>query len=49
MSIEAIKSAIRSIPDYPKKGILFRDITTLLQDAELFSEVIEIMAERYKR
>ena len=48
MSIEAIRSAIRAIPDYPKKGILFRDITTLLQDAELFSEVIDIMAERYK-
>ena len=48
MSIEAIKSAIRAIPDYPKKGILFRDITPLLQDAELFAESIDIMAERYK-
>ena len=48
MSIETIKSAIRAIPDYPKKGILFRDITTLLQDAELFAEVIDMMAERYK-
>ena len=48
MSIETIKSAIRSIPDYPKEGILFRDITTLLQDAEVFSEVIDIMVERYK-
>ncbi len=48
MSIESIKSAIRAIPDYPKKGILFRDITTLLQDPEAFSEIIDIMAERYK-
>lgn len=47
MSIESIKSKIRSIPDYPKKGILFRDITTLLQDAEAFSEVIDIMAAKY--
>jgi adenine phosphoribosyltransferase len=48
MSIEAIRSAIRAIPDYPKKGILFRDITTLLQDAELVSEVIDIISERYQ-
>ena len=48
MSIETIKASIRSIPDYPQKGILFRDITTLLQDADVFSEVIDIMAERYK-
>ena len=48
MSIEAIRSAIRAIPDYPKKGIMFRDITTLLHDAELFAEVIDIMAEHYK-
>ena len=48
MSIESIRSSIRSIPDYPQKGILFRDITTLLQNANVFSEVIDIMAERYK-
>ncbi len=48
MSIESIRSAIRAIPDYPKEGILFRDITTLLQDPEAFSEIIDIMAERYK-
>ena len=48
MSIESIKLAIRAIPDYPKKGILFRDITTLLKDPETFSEIIDIMAERYK-
>ena len=31
-----LKKFIRSIPDYPKKGILFRDITTLIKDAEAF-------------
>ena len=31
-----LKKFIRSIPDYPKKGILFRDITTLMKDAEAF-------------
>ena len=31
-----LKKYIRSIPDYPKKGILFRDITTLIKDAKAF-------------
>jgi len=42
-----LKEKIRSIPDFPKKGILFRDITTLLKDAEAFQEVIEQLAGRY--
>ena len=33
-----LKKYIRSIPDYPKKGILFRDITTLIKDEKAFSE-----------
>ena len=48
MSIETIKASIRAIPDYPQKGILFRDITTLLQDADVFAEVMDIMAAPYK-
>jgi len=39
---------IRSIPDFPKKGILFKDITTLLSNVEAFRGVIDGMAERYK-
>jgi len=39
-----LKSLIRAIPDYPKKGIMFRDITTLLGDAEGFKAAIEQMA-----
>jgi len=35
-----LKSKIREVPNFPMKGILFYDITTLLQDADLFSEVI---------
>ena len=35
-----LKDFIRSIPDYPKKGILFRDITTLIKDDKAFSESI---------
>jgi len=44
-----LKQKIRSIPDFPKKGIVFRDITTLLADAEAFSESIEKMYENYKK
>ena len=43
----SIKSKIRTIPDFPKKGILFRDITTLLKDAGGFREVIDSLAGRY--
>ena len=35
-----LKKYIRSIPDYPKKGILFRDITTLIKDETAFAETI---------
>ena len=43
-----IKSKIRAIPDFPKKGIMFRDVTTLLKDKEGFDRVIEIFYNRYK-
>jgi adenine phosphoribosyltransferase len=42
-----IKSKIRSIPDYPKKGIVFRDITTLIQDPVGFRLVIDNLTQRY--
>ena len=42
-----IKSRIRSIPDYPKKGILFRDITTLIKDPVGFRLVIDNLAQHY--
>jgi adenine phosphoribosyltransferase len=38
---------IRSIPDFPVKGILFRDITTLVRDGEALQEVIDTLVERY--
>ena len=44
-----LKDFIRSIPDYPKKGILFRDITTLIKDENAFSETIDQIVERSKR
>lgn len=43
-----IKSIIRAVPDFPKKGIMFRDITTLLKDAKGFSFVIKELKSRYK-
>lgn len=42
-----IKSKIRSIPDYPKKGIMFRDITTLIQDPVGFRLMIDNLTQRY--
>lgn len=45
---EIIKSKIRTIPNFPKQGIMFRDITTLLKDAEGFSKTINLLEQRYK-
>jgi 5'-methylthioadenosine phosphorylase len=45
---ELIKSRIRTVPNWPKPGIMFRDITTLLKDAEAFSKTIDILEQRYK-
>jgi adenine phosphoribosyltransferase len=42
-----LKTLIRSVPDFPKKGILFYDITTLLKDKRALKLVIDTMAERY--
>ena len=44
-----LKDFIRSIPDYPKKGILFRDITTLIKDEKAFAESIDQIIERSKK
>ena len=43
-----LKDYIRSIPDYPKKGILFRDITTLIKDSDAFEECINQIIARSK-
>ena len=44
-----LKDFIRSIPDYPKKGILFRDITTLIKDEKAFSDTIDKIVNRSKK
>jgi len=43
--VEKIKAGIRDVPDFPKKGILFKDITTLLNDPELFKLTISLFCE----
>jgi adenine phosphoribosyltransferase len=46
VNLEQIRSAIRTIPDFPQPGILFRDITPILADAGLFRQVIDLLAEK---
>ncbi|MGH7874389.1 MAG: adenine phosphoribosyltransferase [Candidatus Binatia bacterium] len=46
--ITSIRRAIRDIPDFPKPGIVFKDITPLLGDGALFGKTINIFAERYR-
>ena len=43
-----LKAMIRTVPDFPKKGIMFRDITTILQNKDGFKYVIDKFYERYK-
>ncbi|NYT03450.1 MAG: adenine phosphoribosyltransferase [Candidatus Methanofastidiosa archaeon] len=43
-----MRSKIRTIPDFPKQGVMFRDITTLLKDKDGLKDTIDIMYEKYK-
>ena len=45
--MEALKSVIRDIPDFPKEGIVFKDITPLLSDSILFQTVVDTLKSRY--
>ena len=45
--MESVKQIIRDIPDFPKKGIIFKDITPLLADASAFRKIINTLKERY--
>jgi adenine phosphoribosyltransferase len=47
--MEALKQKIRSIPDFPKPGILFYDVTTLLRDPEGFRQAIDAMCQPYPK
>ena len=48
MSKESLIASLRTVPDYPKKGILFWDVTTLFKDPAAFKEVEDILYEEYK-
>ncbi|TMD13110.1 MAG: adenine phosphoribosyltransferase [Chloroflexi bacterium] len=46
-SPEQLKKYVRDVPDYPQKGIIFRDITPLLGDKKIFREVVELMSKAW--
>ena len=48
MTAEYIKSVVKTVPDYPKPGILFRDVTSVLEDHKAFSSCISLLVEKYQ-
>ena len=48
MNDEQLISHLRVVPDYPVKGIIFFDVTTLFKDPECFREIVDRMVELYK-
>ena len=48
LTIEDVKEKIRADPDFPKKGIIFRDITTGLKDAETLQVMVDYLCDQYK-
>ncbi len=49
MKLKDIRAKIRTIPHFPKQGVMFKDITTLLKEPEAFHEVIKRFVKRYKK
>ncbi len=47
MSADYIKSVIKTVPDYPKPGILFRDVTSVLEDHKAFAATIKLLVEKF--
>ena len=45
--MDDLKSIIRDVPDFPKKGIIFKDITTLLADAKSYQRMVDMLSHRY--
>jgi adenine phosphoribosyltransferase len=45
--MDELKNIIRDVPDFPKKGIIFKDITTLLADARSFQRMVDLLSHRY--
>ncbi len=46
--LDAVRAAIRDVPDFPKPGVVFKDITPILADPRLFKQVIDALAERWR-
>jgi adenine phosphoribosyltransferase len=46
--VKKLKAAIRDVPDFPKKGIIFKDITPLLKDPRLFKKAVDMLADKFK-
>ncbi len=47
-TVERVRAAIRDVPDFPKPGVLFKDITPVLSDPALFVDIVGTLAERYR-
>lgn len=48
MSIEQLTAAVRDIPDFPTKGIIFKDISPIIEDAALFRDAVDLMAAHHE-
>ncbi|MDE5958026.1 MAG: adenine phosphoribosyltransferase [Muribaculaceae bacterium] len=48
MQLEALKATIRDVPDFPSKGIIFRDLTTMIKNGDSLKVMSEAMAELYR-
>ncbi|MBT9145389.1 adenine phosphoribosyltransferase [candidate division NPL-UPA2 bacterium Unc8] len=47
--MKSLKKFIRDVPDFPKKGVIFKDITTLLKEGKVFKETINLLAEKLRK
>ncbi len=45
--VDQLKKSIRDVPDFPKKGIMFKDITTLCKDPAMFQRMVDLLGHRY--
>jgi adenine phosphoribosyltransferase len=48
VDIQILKNAIRNVPDFPKQGVVFRDITTLIKNGRYFRKAVDDICERYR-
>lgn len=47
--MKSLKKFVRDIPDFPKKGIIFKDITTLINEPKAFKHIIDLLAKKFKK